>query len=72
MSKSFHPLTTVILRTFLVLSPSIKFNVPLIFYGEAPAEYGDNVEWNEYKFNLDDKPTGYQLDPLEGKNFKDA
>tara|TARA_Y100001970_G_scaffold11495_1_gene13292 strand:- start:26 stop:1264 length:1239 start_codon:yes stop_codon:yes gene_type:complete len=68
-----HPFQPFILgqKTFVVKMAS-QFNVPLIFYGEAPAEYGDNVEWNENKFNLDDKPTGYQLDPLEGKNFKDA
>ncbi len=68
-----HPFQPFILgqKTFVV-KMAAQFNIPLIFYGEAPAEYGDDVDWNEKKFNIDNKPTGYQLDPLEGKDFKDC
>jgi N-acetyl sugar amidotransferase len=71
-----HPFQPFILgqKTFVV-KMACKFNIPLIFYGEMPGEYGRNVSHNQKKFDLNSKNStqiGYQLDLLEGKDFKDA
>ena len=66
-----HPFQPFILgqKTFAV-KMAAKLNIPLIFYGEMPGEYGKNVSHIDKKFRLDNKLMGYQLDPLEGKDFK--
>ena len=47
-----------------------KFNITLIFYGEMPGEYGRPISHKEKKFSNSNNLQGYQLDPLEGKDFK--
>ncbi|MDC0896371.1 N-acetyl sugar amidotransferase [Candidatus Pelagibacter sp.] len=71
-----HPFQPFILgqKTFVV-KMACNFNIPLIFYGEMPGEYGRNVSHKQKKFDIDSKNStqiGYQLDLLEGKDFKDS
>ena len=71
-----HPFQPFILgqKTFAV-KMACKFNIPLIFYGEMPGEYGRKVSYKTNKFSFQDPNVaqkGYQLDPLGDKNFKDA
>ena len=43
-----HPFQTFILGQFnLAPRISAKFKIPLIIYGEAPAEYGSSISENE-------------------------
>ena len=68
-----HPFQPFILgqKTFTV-KMAAKFNIPLIFYGEMPGEYGRPISHKEKKFSNSNDLPGYQLDPLEGKDFKEA
>lgn len=68
-----HPFQPFILgqKTFTV-KMAAKFNIPLIFYGEMPGEYGRPISHKEKKFSNNSKLNGYQLDPLNGKDFKEA
>lgn len=49
-----HPFQPFILgqKTFAV-KMAARFNIPLIFYGESPGEYGANVSINQRKFSND-------------------
>jgi len=71
-----HPFQPFILgqKTF-VAKMAVKFNIPLIFYGEVPAEYGEKMDVKTNKFsgaNEDASNKGYSLDPLRGIDYKDA
>ena len=68
-----HPFQPFIIgqKTFVV-KMAAHFNIPLIFYGEMPGEYGRNVSHKVKKFDSNLTQKGYQLDPLEGKNFEDS
>ncbi len=71
-----HPFQPFIIgqKTFVIKMAS-KLDIPLIFYGEMPGEYGRNVSYKTKKFNSNNKnltQKGYQLDPLEGKDFLDT
>ncbi len=71
-----HPFQPFILgqKTF-VAKMAVKFNIPLIFYGEVPAEYGEKMNVNTKKFSgvdEDAKNKGYSLNPLKGINKGDA
>lgn len=71
-----HPFQPFIVgqKTFVV-KMACNFNIPLIFYGEMPGEYGRNISYKQKKFDTDSKNStqiGYQLDLLEGKDFKDS
>ena len=71
-----HPFQPFIIgqKTF-VIKMACKLNIPLIFYGEMPGEYGRRVSHDTKKFDNSNKnlsQKGYQLDPLEGKNFLDT
>ena len=50
-----------------------QFNIPLVFYGEMPGEYGKNISHKIKKFGTadgDKNQKGFELDPLKGKNLK--
>ena len=70
-----HPFQPFILgqKSFVVKYAS-KMNIPLIFYGESPADYGKNVGHKSKSFGdkYSQNQPGYSLDPLEGKDFKDC
>jgi len=56
-----HPFQPFILgqKTFAV-KMAARFNIPLVFYGENPGEYGANISINQKKFAPDSE--GYRLD----------
>ena len=50
-----------------------QMNIPLIFYGEMPGEYGKNISHQISKFGTktgDNSQKGFELDPLKVKNLK--
>lgn len=71
-----HPFQPFILgqKTF-VAKMAVKFKIPLIFYGEVPAEYGEKMDVNTKKFSgvrEDAENKGYTLDPLNGVDTQDV
>jgi len=70
-----HPFQPFIIgqKTFVLKMADI-FNIPLIFYGESPGEYGRKVSHNikEFGGEINKKQKGYEVDPLQGKNFEDV
>ncbi|MFH1443913.1 MAG: N-acetyl sugar amidotransferase [Candidatus Peregrinibacteria bacterium] len=66
-----HPFQLFILgqKTFAV-KMAIKFNIPLIFYGESPGEYGANISIHQKKFSSDDNNNaGFRFDFLQGRSL---
>ncbi len=71
-----HPFQPFILgqKTF-VASMAAKLNIPLIFYGEMPGEYGEKVshETSGYANTAADAESdGYALDFIDGKDVRDV
>ncbi len=71
----FHPFQPFILgqKTF-VAKMAARFNIPLIFYGEVPAEYGENMPLNTNKFSSRGEKSlnkGYSLNPTEDIDVRD-
>jgi N-acetyl sugar amidotransferase len=71
-----HPFQPFILgqKTF-VAKMAYRFNIPLIFYGESPAEYGEKMSVNTKRYsNVEEevKNEGYTLDPLNGIDERDV
>ena len=71
-----HPFQPFIIgqKTFVV-KMAHKMNIPLIFYGEMPGEYGKNISHQISKFGTktgDNSQKGFELDPLKGKKFEDS
>jgi hypothetical protein len=71
-----HPFQPFILgQKNFVSKMAAKFNIPLIFYGEVPAEYGENMGIKTKKFSGTDEKAanqGYTLNPLAGMDVKEA
>ncbi|MBY0452730.1 MAG: N-acetyl sugar amidotransferase [Bdellovibrionaceae bacterium] len=71
-----HPFQPFILgQKNFVSKMAAKFNIPLIFYGEVPAEYGENMNIKTKKFSGTDEKAqnkGYTLNPLAGVDIKEA
>lgn len=71
-----HPFQPFILgQKNFVSKMAAKFNIPLIFYGEVPAEYGENMNIKTKKFSGTDEKAqnqGYTLNPLAGLDVKEA
>lgn len=70
-----HPFQPFILgqKTF-VAKMAAKFNIPLIFYGEMPGEYGEKVSHNTSSFSKgpeDVESSGYTLDYAAGREQRD-
>lgn len=70
-----HPFQPFILgqKTF-VAKMAARFNIPLIFYGEMPGEYGEKISHNTSSYASKGEKIeseGYSLDYLAGKNIKD-
>jgi len=73
--KLLHPFQPFILgqKTF-VSKMAIKFNIPLIFYGEMPGEYGENISHETKKYSsINEKPEseGFILNPVSGLKIED-
>lgn len=71
-----HPFQPFILgqKTF-VAKMAAKLNIPLIFYGEMPGEYGENVSHKTSNYAVNDadvESDGYKLDYFDGKDLKDV
>ncbi len=71
-----HPFQPFILgqKTF-VTKMAHRFNIPLIFYGEVPAEYGEQMDVSIKRFsNVDETSAneGYSQDPLDGIDEMDV
>lgn len=64
--KLLHPFQPFILgqKTF-VTKMAVRLGIPLIFYGEMPGEYGEDIDENQDSFdsdNTDDRNEGFTLD----------
>src|SRR3990167_2195055 len=47
---------------------ALKFNIPLVFYGESPGEYGSKVTIDKKKFSQKEGETpGYEINPIDKK-----
>ena len=71
-----HPFQPFILgqKTF-VAKMAARFNIPLIFYGEMPGEYGEPVSHKSSSYSAkkeDAESEGYSLDYLGGKDVRDV
>jgi len=74
--RLLHPFQPFIIgqKTFVIKMAS-QFNIPLVFYGEMPGEYGKNISHKVKKFGTidgDKNQKGFELDPLKGKKFEDC
>lgn len=70
-----HPFQPFILgqKTF-VSKMAAQFNIPLIFYGEMPGEYGENISHKTSSYAGESEKVeseGYQLDYMAGKDVRD-
>ncbi len=68
-----HPFQPFIMgqKTF-ALKVANMFNIPLIFYGEGGGKGGKKQLINEKSFKDTKNQKGFEIDPLEGRKFKDA
>ena len=47
---------------------ALKLNIPLVFYGESPGEYGSKVAIDKKKFSQKEGETpGYEINPIDKK-----
>jgi len=70
-----HPFQPFILgqKTF-VAKMAARLNIPLIFYGEMPGEYGENISHKTSSYAAKDQPLeseGFSLDYISGKDVRD-
>lgn len=69
-----HPFQPFILgqKTF-VAKMATKLNIPLIFYGEMPGEYGEQIshKTSSYAAGGDAESEGFQLDYYRGREVRD-
>jgi N-acetyl sugar amidotransferase len=71
-----HPFQPFILgqKTF-VAKMAVKFNIPLIFYGEMPGEYGEKISHKTSSYAAQGSTVeseGYSLDYLKDIDFRDV
>lgn len=71
-----HPFQPFILgqKTF-VAKMAARFNIPLIFYGEMPGEYGEKISHKTSSYAAKDaevESEGFSLDYLGGRDIKDV
>ena len=71
-----HPFQPFILgqKTF-VAKMAARFNIPLIFYGEMPGEYGEKISHKTSSYAKKDESLeseGFTLDYLGGKDVRDV
>lgn len=71
-----HPFQPFILgqKTF-VAKMATRFNIPLIFYGEMPGEYGEQVSHKTSGYAQDRESAeseGYTLDPISNLDLRDV
>ncbi len=71
-----HPFQPFILgqKTF-VAKMAARFNIPLIFYGEMPGEYGEKISHKTSSYAKRDQSVeseGFTLDYLSGKDIRDV
>ncbi|MFA6314398.1 MAG: N-acetyl sugar amidotransferase [Sterolibacterium sp.] len=72
-----HPFQPFILgqKTFVTKMAS-RFNIPLIFYGEMPGEYGEKISHRTASYARDSSSTpesvGFSLDYIGGKDLRDV
>lgn len=71
-----HPFQPFILgQKSFVAKMAVKFNIPLIFYGEVPAEYGEKMKVNTKKFTNSGEEAlnvGFTLNPTDDMNIRDV
>ena len=71
-----HPFQPFIIgQKSFVLKMANQMNIPLIFYGEMPGEYGRKISHKQRKFETSKSSSShkaYLLDPLSGKDFKNS
>ena len=68
-----HPFQPFIIgQKYFAAKLAYKFNIPLIFYGEPPSEYGTKLKTDQkFSENVGDSHPGFSQDPLEGIEKKD-
>ena len=73
VKRILHPFQPFIIgqKTF-ALKMAAKFNTPLIFYGEMGGKGGKKTKLTDKSFNQTKNQKGFEVDPLLGRNFKDA
>ena len=71
--RLLHPFQTFIIgqKTF-ALKIAAKLNIPLIFYGESQGKGGKTISHTAKSFSESKTQAGFELDPLEGKDFKEV
>ena len=70
-----HPFQPFILgqKTF-VAKMAVRFNIPLIFYGEMPGEYGEKISHNTSSYSKklsNPESDGYKLDYIGSTDYRD-
>ena len=76
LKNLLHPFQPFIIgqKTFVV-KMAAKFNIPLIFYGDAPGDYGRKVSHKVDKVSANEalkNQIGFDLNPLKDKKFNDV
>ena len=72
---NLHPFQPFILgqKTF-VAKMAVRFNIPLIFYGEMPGEYGEKISHNTSSYSKklsNPESDGYKLDYIGSTDYRD-
>ena len=69
-----HPFQPFIIgQKYFAAKIAHKFNIPLIFYGEPPSEYGTKLKTDKnFSNNSNDSHPGFTQDPLEGMSKKEV
>jgi len=70
-----HPFQPFILgQKIFVAKMAAQFNIPLIFYGEMPGEYGEKISHKTSSYNrtATEESEGFSLDYLQGKDIRDV
>tara|TARA_B100001121_G_C18670773_1_gene613678 strand:- start:376 stop:1635 length:1260 start_codon:yes stop_codon:yes gene_type:complete len=67
-----HPFQPFIIgQKYFVTHMAYKFNIPLIFYGEPPSDYGTIIKDEEkFSYRKDDHP-GFTMDPIGSNKIED-
>ena len=73
VKRLLHPFQPFIIgqKTFAV-KMAAKLNISLIFYGEMQGKGGKTISYKAKSFSESKSQEGFEMDPLEGKDFKEA
>lgn len=68
-----HPFQPFILgQKSFVAQMAFKFNIPLIFYGETPSDYGTELgDEKKFSSNIEDSHPGFTMNPVGSMKLED-